>query len=87
VLQGLWQGLQGWCLPAQGLQGVQMSDLLKLVEGYKTYSAAIGLLGLAVYQFSNDEVELGIQSLLAALAAFGLRDAIDKKKKPAEPVV
>ena len=59
-----------------------MNDLLKKLEGYKTYSAAIGLLGLAVYQFANEQYELGMQSLFAALAAFGLRSAIEKKVEP-----
>lgn len=47
-----------------------------LLDGYKTYVAAIGLVGLSVYQFSQGQFDQGTQSLLAALAAFGLRHAI-----------
>lgn len=50
--------------------------LLRL-EGYRTYLAAAGLLGLAVYQVTHGEIEPGIQSMLAALAAFGLRAALE----------
>ena len=55
-----------------------MSFLLNLVNGYKTYIAAVGLAGMAIYQFSTQEYELGVQSLLAALTAAGLRNAITK---------
>lgn len=49
------------------------------MNGYKTYLAAVGLLGLALWQFSQGEYPAAIQSFLAALAAFGLRHAIEKK--------
>lgn len=52
---------------------------ISVFGGWKTYLAALGLLGLAIYQFSQGQIELAIQSLMAALAAFGLRQAIDKK--------
>lgn len=48
------------------------------LDGWKTYLAALGLVGLAVYQFSQGQVELALQSFMAALAAFGLRQAIDR---------
>ena len=48
------------------------------LEGYKTYIAAIGLLGLAVYQASESRFSEAAQSFLAALALFGLRSAIGK---------
>jgi hypothetical protein len=50
-----------------------------MLDGYKTYIAAAGLLGLAIYQASVGQIEAAIQSLLAALAAFGLRNAVAKK--------
>jgi len=46
------------------------------LAGYRTYLAAAGLLGLALYQFSSGQFEPGVQSVLAAAAAFGLRKAI-----------
>lgn len=48
------------------------------LDGWKTYLAALGLLGLSFWQFSQGQFELGTQSFMAALAAFGLRQAIDK---------
>ena len=51
---------------------------MNLLDGWKTYGAAIGLLGLAIYQFSAKDYAAGLQSLFAALAAFGLRQAIAK---------
>lgn len=51
-------------------------DLSKLLTGYKTYLAAAGLFGLGVYQISQGNMEVGIQSLLAGLAAFGIRTAV-----------
>jgi len=49
------------------------------LTGLKTYVAAAGLLGLAIYQFSLGNYEAAIQSLLAAAAAAGLRNAITQK--------
>jgi len=46
------------------------------LKGYKTNLAAIGLLSLAFYQFTQGSVDLAFQSLMGALAAFGLRQAI-----------
>lgn len=56
-----------------------MLDTLKrLLDGHKTVIAAIGLIGLALYQFSQGQVEPGMQSLLAGLTALGLRHAVEK---------
>jgi hypothetical protein len=44
----------------------------------KSYLASIGLLGLAVYQFSIGDYANAMQSLMAALGVFGLRQAIAK---------
>ena len=49
---------------------------LNLFNGYKTYFAAIGLVGLAVYQASTGEYPQAIQSIMGALATVGLRSAI-----------
>lgn len=48
------------------------------LDGKKTILAAVGLVGLAVYQASIGSYDLAVQSALAALAAFGLRSAIAK---------
>ena len=50
--------------------------ILDLGTGYRTYLAALGLLGLSVYQLSEGQVQPAIQSFLAALAAFGIRQAV-----------
>ena len=46
------------------------------MAGYKTYLACAGLFGLALYQFSQGQIEQASQSFLAALAAYGLRSAL-----------
>lgn len=53
-------------------------DILAKLNGYKTYIAVAGLIGLAVYQFSLGHFEEGFQTVLAAAAAAGLRNAIAK---------
>ncbi len=53
-------------------------NILNAVNGYKTYMAAAGLVGLALYQASTAEYQQAVQSLLAALTAAGLRSAIAK---------
>ncbi len=50
------------------------------LKGFKTYIAAAGLTGLAIYQFSTGQVPQGFQSLLGALTAAGLRGAISDLK-------
>lgn len=52
---------------------------MDIFPGWKTYIAAAGLFGLAVYQFSQGELGAAWQSLMAAIAAFGLRMAMDRK--------
>jgi hypothetical protein len=52
--------------------------ILNLLSGYKTYLAATGLVGLAVYQISQGQFEAGVQSVLGALATAGLRHAVAK---------
>ena len=51
-------------------------NLMDALKGYKTNLAAIGLLALAFYQFSQGSVDSAFESLMGALAAFGLRQAI-----------
>ena len=51
---------------------------LRLVDGFKTYLAALGLAGLGLYQISQGDYPAALQSFLAALAAAGLRRAIAK---------
>jgi hypothetical protein len=51
-----------------------------ILSGKKTYLAAIGLVGLAVFQFSTGDIPGGIQSLLGAAAAFGLRSAVGQQE-------
>lgn len=55
-------------------------SILSLLNGYKTYLAAVGLIGLAIYHASIGEIEAATQAILAALAAAGLRDAIAKNQ-------
>ncbi len=53
--------------------------MIDKLAGYKTYIAAAGLAALAFYQFSMGDVPAAIQSVMAALAAAGLRHAIATK--------
>ena len=55
-----------------------MTNVTNLLSGYKTYIAAAGLFGLAVYQLSQGQYDSATQSVLAALAAAGIRNAIAK---------
>ena len=50
---------------------------MDFLTGFKTYIAAAGLVGLSVYQVSIGDFETGVQTLLAALAVFGLRKAVN----------
>jgi hypothetical protein len=51
------------------------------LDGYKTYIAAVGLVGLAIYQATNGQYDQAIQSILAAAAAAGLRNAVAKASR------
>ena len=53
---------------------------LNKLNGYKTYIAAAGLVGLSLFQFSTGQVPQGIQTLLSALATAGLRSAVGQMK-------
>lgn len=52
--------------------------IFELVSGYKTYFAAAGLAGLAVYQVSQGDLTAAYQSVMAALATVGIRHAVAK---------
>lgn len=47
-----------------------------MLSGLRTYLAAIGLVGLAVYQLSVGEYAAAWASFMGALAAFGIRTAL-----------
>lgn len=51
-----------------------------MLNGYKTYIAAAGLVGLSLFQFSTGQVPMAIQTLFSALATAGLRSAISRMK-------
>lgn len=53
---------------------------MTLASGWKTYLAAAGLFGLALYQASEGNYPAAIQSALAGLAALGIRHAIAQMK-------
>ena len=66
-----------------------MSDILRALRGKKTYLAAAGLAGLALYQFSTAKTPADFygayQSALGALAAFGLRNALEPVSPSSAP--
>lgn len=53
--------------------------ILAVIDGYKTYISAFCLLILGIFQITNGNVVAGIQTLLSAAAAAGLRHAVSKK--------
>ncbi len=55
-----------------------MSDLLTRIDGYKTYIAATGLGALALYHLTQGDLNAAVHAGAQALAAAGLRHAIDK---------
>lgn len=55
-----------------------MTWLFNLLNGRKTYLSAIGLVILGGVQIYLGQYTAGIQSLLAALGAAGLRHAVAK---------
>ena len=44
----------------------------------KTFWAGVGLIGFGVYQLTKGNIETGVQSILAGLAALGIRHAVAK---------
>jgi hypothetical protein len=49
-----------------------------MLNGFKTYIAAIGLIGLGLWQLSQGQVEAGFASILSGLAMLGLRQAVGR---------
>jgi hypothetical protein len=60
-------------------------SLWDVLNGRKTYLAAAGLFGLALYQFSQADYPHAVQTFCAALGTLGLRHAIDKQGTSAVP--
>ena len=54
--------------------------MINVLSGWKTYLAAAGLAGLAVYQVSQKDYTTAYTTFLAALAAAVLRSAIAAAK-------
>lgn len=67
----------------KNLVSLALSWAASKLDGRKTYLAAAGLAALAVYQFSQSQFDSAAESLLAALAAVGLRSAVAKSAAPA----
>lgn len=56
-----------------------LDNLFEIFNGKKTYLAALGLLGLALYHaLVREDYQSAARSLLEALGAVGLRHAIAK---------
>jgi hypothetical protein len=55
-----------------------LTDLAAKLNGYKTYLAAAGLAGLALYQASTGDYATAWHTLLQAAAVAGLRHAVGK---------
>jgi len=51
---------------------------IALFDGYKTYIAGVGMIGLAVYQFAQGDVETAVKTLAEGLAIVGLGHKISK---------
>ena len=59
-------------------------SIIDLFPGYKTYIAAFGLIGLSIYQLSQNDVGPAVQSFMGALAALGVRVAIQRNENNAK---
>ncbi len=53
-----------------------MNKFLAALSGNKTYLAAAGFMGLALFQLSTGDIPAAIHSGLAGVTALGLRHAI-----------
>ncbi len=51
---------------------------MSFLSGYKTYIAAIGLIGLGIYQASKGDIDTGVQSIIQGIAIITGRQAIAK---------
>lgn len=52
--------------------------ILGVLDSYKTYLAAAGLVALALFQVHAGRFEPAVQSALSALVAIGLRNELAK---------
>lgn len=52
---------------------------MDFLAGYRTYIAAVGLVGLGLYQLSQGQIEAALESFAQALGLFGLRAAIGRR--------
>ena len=54
-------------------------DIFAFLTGWKTYIAAAGLFGLALYQFSQGQFGAAFQSIMGSVAAVGVKHAISRQ--------
>ncbi len=52
--------------------------MIRKLSGIKTYIAAAGLFGLALYQASQRDFQTAAETALAALSVLGIRHAVAK---------
>ena len=64
-----------------------LTGLATKTDGGKTYLAAAGLFGLALWQVSSGNYEPAIQSFLGGLAALGVRHAVSKAAEEGKAAV
>ncbi len=60
---------------------------LAALDGWKTYLAAAGLVGLALYQVSTADYLTAWQTFMAALAVLGIRHAVAKEGVKQEAIL
>ena len=53
-------------------------NAVSATEGYKTYAAAAGMLGLSVYRFTTGDIDGMLYMLSMALGIFGIGHKIEK---------
>lgn len=58
-----------------------MGAVIRFFSGWKTYVAAAGLLGKALFDASNKDYSAAFLDLMAAMTAAGLRSAISSEAK------
>ena len=49
---------------------------MNILQGWRTYLSAAGLFGLAIYNLSQSDYVTSWTNLMAALATFGVRNAM-----------
>lgn len=63
-----------------------MGSILTILSGYKTYVAAVGLVGLAVYNLSVGDFASAGNNFLLALVAVGLRGAVKSQTQEVKEI-